>query len=178
MSQGFGSMGVGVLADDGGDDTYTSEAASQGAGVFGIGLVYDGGGDDTWRTWAFAQGFGYVGSGGLAYDRGGDDVWWSDPGNDFGGTTIYYSPQLASGQGNSSFSQGAGFGLRGDAYELYLAGGIGVLRGICCRPFPGGSASSRRSNGPRRPGAGSGGTWTLRRRPGPTWPGGPGRFPC
>ena len=128
MSQGFGALGVGVLADDGGNDAYAAEAGAQGAGVFGWGLTYDGGGDDTWRIWADGQGFGYVGSGGLAYDAGGNDVWWSDPGNDFGGTTLYYSPQLASGQGNSSFTQGAGFGLRGDAYGVYLAGGIGVLR--------------------------------------------------
>lgn len=128
MSQGFGAMGVGVLADDGGDDTYAAEAASQGAGVFGLGLVYDGDGNDIWRTWAFSQGFGYVGAGGLAYDAAGDDTWWSDPGNDFGGTTVYSSPQLSQGQGNSSFTQGAGFGLRGDAYGVWLAGGIGVLR--------------------------------------------------
>lgn len=128
MSQGFGSLGVGILADDAGADTYAGEAGVQGAGVFGFGLLYDGGGDDTYRAWAFAEGFGYVGSGGLAYDAGGDDVWWSDPGNDYGGITIYYSPQLASGQGNSSFTQGAGFGLRGDAWGVYLAGGIGVLR--------------------------------------------------
>ncbi|MDP2310057.1 MAG: hypothetical protein Q8P18_28835 [Pseudomonadota bacterium] len=128
MSQGFGSLGVGVLADDGGDDTYAAETGSQGAGVFGVGLLYDGGGTDTYRAWSFAQGFGYVGSGGLAYDRDGNDTWWSDPGNDYGGTTLYYSPQLASGQGNSSFTQGAGFGLRGDTYSVWLAGGLGVLR--------------------------------------------------
>ena len=128
MSQGFGSMGVGVLADDGGDDTYASETGSQGAAVFGVGLLYDGGGDDTYRAWSFSQGFGYVGSGGLAYDRDGDDTWLSDAGNDYGGTTLYASAQLASGQGNNSFSQGAGFGLRDDAYSVWLAGGIGVLR--------------------------------------------------
>jgi hypothetical protein len=128
MSQGFGVMGVGVLADDGGADTYAGEAGVQGAAVFGIGLLYDGGGDDTYRAWADSQGFAYVGSGGLAYDRDGNDTWWSDPGNDYGGTTIYYSPQLASGQGNSSFTQGAGFGLRGDNYNVYLAGGVAMLR--------------------------------------------------
>ncbi|MES2638001.1 MAG: hypothetical protein V4850_00905 [Myxococcota bacterium] len=128
MSQGFGSLGVGVLADDGGDDTYAAETGAQGAGVFGFGLLYDGGGTDSYRAWSNAQGFGYVGSGGLAYDRDGDDTWWSDPGNDYGGTTLYYSPQLASGQGNSSFTQGAGFGLRGDTYSVWLAGGLGVLR--------------------------------------------------
>ncbi len=128
MSQGFGAMGVGVLADDGGDDTYAAETGAQGAGVFGVGLLYDGGGTDRYQVWSNGQGFGYVGSGGLAYDRDGDDTWWSDPGNAYGGTTLYYSPQLADGQGNSSFTQGAGFGLRGDSASVWLAGGLGVLR--------------------------------------------------
>jgi hypothetical protein len=128
LSQGFGTLGVGVLADDGGDDMYRGEAGVQGSGVFGVGLLYDGGGADQYTAWAYGQGFAYVGAGALAYDRDGDDTWWSDPGNDYGGTTLYYSPQLAQGQGNSSFTQGAGFGLRGDSYGLWLAGGLGVLR--------------------------------------------------
>ncbi len=128
MSQGFGAMGVGVLADDGGDDVYAGEAGVQGAGVFGFGVLYDGGGDDRYTAWAFSQGFAYVGSGALAYDRAGNDTWWSDPGSDFGGVTLYYSPQLAGGQGNSSFTQGAGFGMRGDSYDVWLAGGFGTLR--------------------------------------------------
>ena len=129
MSQGFGAMGVGVLYDDAGDDTYTAEAGAQGAGVFGLGLLLDGGGDDQYVAWAFAQGFGYAGSGGLLADAGdGADVYWSDPGNNFGGTTLYASPQLPGGEGNSSFTQGAGFGLRGDSLGVYMAGGLGMLR--------------------------------------------------
>ncbi len=128
MSQGFGAFGVGVLADDGGDDAYAAEAAAQGAGVFGIGILFDAGGSDAYRSWAFTQGFGYVGGGGLLHDAGGDDTYWADPGTNFGGTTLYYSPQLPGGEGNSSFGQGAGFGLRGDSYGVWWSGGLGMLR--------------------------------------------------
>lgn len=129
MSQGYGAMGVGVLYDDAGDDTYAAEAGAQGAGVFGLGLLLDGGGNDAYLAWAFAQGFGYAGSGGLLADAGdGTDTYWSDPGNNFGGTTLYASPQLPNGEGNSSFTQGAGFGLRGDSAGVYMAGGLGMLR--------------------------------------------------
>jgi hypothetical protein len=128
MSQGFGALGVGVLADDGGNDSYTAEAGVQGSAVFGYGLLLDGGGDDVYTAWGYAQGFGYVGSVGALIDAGGNDVYWSDPGNSFGGVTLYASPQLPGGEGNSSFSQGAGFGLRGDSYSQWLSGGFGFLR--------------------------------------------------
>ena len=42
-SQGFGSMGVGVLYDDGGDDIYRCEAGCQGSALFGIGVQIDAG---------------------------------------------------------------------------------------------------------------------------------------
>ncbi|MEN9787909.1 MAG: hypothetical protein RLZZ299_3173 [Pseudomonadota bacterium] len=129
-SQGAGALGVGVLHDDGGDDTYEAEAASQGSGVFGLGLLLDGGGNDVYRSWAFSQGFGYVGSGGWLVDVDGNDDYWADPGRDYGGVTLYASPQLPGGQGNSSFSQGAGFGMRADAYETWLGGGFGMLRDL------------------------------------------------
>ncbi len=127
-SQGSGALGVGVLHDDGGDDTYEAEAASQGSGIFGLGILVDGGGNDVYRAWAFSQGFGYVGSGGLLVDVDGNDDYWADPGRDYGGVTLYASPQLPGGQGNSSFSQGAGFGMRADAYETWMGGGFGMLR--------------------------------------------------
>lgn len=131
MSQGFGANGVGVLYDGGGNDTYTGEAGVQGAGIWGLGIVMDAGaGADQYRTWTFSQGFAYVGAGGLAWDGGGDDVWWSDPGNNFGGTTLYASAQLAGGEGNNSFTQGAGFGMRADSYGFWLSGGLGMLRDL------------------------------------------------
>jgi hypothetical protein len=127
MSQGFGALGVGVLADDGGDDTYTAEAGVQGSSVFGYGLLVDGGGNDRYTSWAYSQGFGYTGGMGLLLDVAGDDVYWADPGNNFGGTTLYYSPQLPGGEGNSSFCQGAGFGFRGDNWSRWFSGGVGSL---------------------------------------------------
>lgn len=130
MSQGFGALGVGVLRDDGGDDVYQAEAGAQGSSVFGWGLLVDGGGDDAYTSWAYSQGFGYSGGVGELLDAGGDDVYTADPGNNFGGTTLYYSPQLPGGEGNSSFCQGAGFGLRGDSYGIWISGGLGVLRDV------------------------------------------------
>lgn len=129
-SQGFGSVGVGALYDDGGDDTYLAESGAQGAGLWGYGLLFDAGGNDRYQNWAFASGFGYVGSGGLLYDGGGDDLHASDPGNDWGGTTIYASAQLSTGQGNNSFTNGAGFGMRGDSYGFWLPGGLGMVRDV------------------------------------------------
>lgn len=130
MSQGFGTLGIGVLRDDGGNDTYAAEAGAQGSGVFGWGLLLDGGGDDTYTAWAYSQGFGYVGGVGTLHDNAGNDDYFANPGDAFAGVTLYYSPQLPGGEGNSSFCQGAGFGLRGDSWEQYFSGGFGVLRDV------------------------------------------------
>ncbi len=127
QSQGYAHIGVGVLFDDGGDDTYESEVASQGAAAFGIGLLLDLGGDDTYRVAANGQGMAGVAGYGLLFDGAGDDSYYADPGPDNGGTLLYYSPQMP-GQANSSMAQGAATGLRWDSAELWLSGGIGVLR--------------------------------------------------
>jgi len=128
MSQGWGHLGVGVAYDDGGDDTWLGEAGVQGAASMGLGLLIDAAGNDTHGTFTDSQGFAYVQAAGLVWDGDGRDTWFADPGKaEDGGTTVYYSPQLA-GNGNSSFSQGAGFGQRNDAALTFLSGGIGVLR--------------------------------------------------
>ncbi|MFH1463519.1 MAG: hypothetical protein ABIO70_03960 [Pseudomonadota bacterium] len=128
MSQGWAQLGVGVLYDDGGDDTYLAEAGAQGGASMGIGLFMDAGGNDVHRSFADRQGYAYVQAVGVAWDGGGDDDWYCNPGKEEdGGTTLYYSPQLPSG-GNSSFSQGTGFGRRGDHDGAFLSGGLGVLR--------------------------------------------------
>lgn len=124
MSQGFGALGVGGLFDDGGADTYSVEAAGQGAAVGGVGVLVDLGAEaDRYTTWAFAQGYGYVQGAGLLYDRGGDDVYDSKV------TPMLY-PSAQSPTTNSSFTQGAGFGRRGDAYpdRINMSGGLGILR--------------------------------------------------
>jgi len=129
-SQGYAHEGVGVLYDAGGDDTYLAELLAQGAAQFGIALAIDEGeGADTRVAVSRAQGFGYVGGAGLLYDGGGDDTYRCDNGDpQHGGLpAIYPSPQMPE-DGNTSFCQGAGFGLRQDDRTLYLSGGLGVLR--------------------------------------------------
>ncbi len=117
-----------MLYDDGGDDTYLGEAGVQGGASMGIGLLLDGGGSDVHESFVQSQGSAFVQAVGMAWDADGDDVWYVNPGKEEdGGTTVYYSPQLP-GNGNSSFSQGVGFGLRGDPSMTFLSGGLGVLR--------------------------------------------------
>jgi hypothetical protein len=139
MAQGFGCAGVGVLYDAGGDDLYEGEAGVQGAGIFGVGLLLDGGGSDTYKTYAFAQGFGYVRGVGALYDAAGNDKYLSDTGiPSLGGDPIYFSPQAPCDSksapcGNSSMTQGMGFGRRaaGTNGDLaFMSGGLGVLRDL------------------------------------------------
>lgn len=127
-SQGYAHLGVGVLFDGGGDDVYLAESASQGAGVFGLGLLIDAGeGNDERRSITNSQGFAYVGGAGFLVDGGGDDVYFCDPGSAGGGVDVYESAQMTV-DGNNSFCQGAGFGMRNDARTLFLSGGLGILR--------------------------------------------------
>lgn len=122
-SQGFGSVGVGMLWDDGGRDSYEAEAGAQGAGILGIGLLVDVGGDDTYRSFYGSQGFAFVSSYALAYDASGDDSYEmvvDEP-------VLFWSAQ-ARGRANSSFGQGAASGWRRDDTGTPLAGGIGILR--------------------------------------------------
>ena len=154
MSQGFGAAGVGVLFDAGGDDLYEGEAGVQGAAEFGVGLLLDEGGDDTYKTYTDSQGFGYVKGAGILYDSAGHDTYFSDSGDPkVGGDPIYLSPQLPCDQprqnpndpssppvalalrtncGNSSLSQGAGFGRRAPCLPgtdcVNMSGGVGILR--------------------------------------------------
>ncbi|MBA2322082.1 MAG: hypothetical protein H0V89_13130, partial [Deltaproteobacteria bacterium] len=129
MGQGWAHLGVGVLHDGAGTDVYLGEAGVQGAAAMGIGLLLDSGdGADTHRTFTDSQGFGYVQAVGIAWDGGGDDAWFADPGDpSIGGEILYGSAQLV-GNGQNSFTQGAGFGMRNDAASTWLSGGLGALR--------------------------------------------------
>jgi len=130
-SQGYAHQGVGVLFDGGGDDTYLAELGAQGAGQYGIGLAVDAGqGQDLRRSFTFSQGFGFVAGAGALVDGGGPDRYVCDHGDpDHGGIQLYHSAQLPQ-NGNSSFCQGAGFGLRFDREDHYFSGGLGVLRDL------------------------------------------------
>ncbi len=134
MSQGYAALGVGVLYDEGGDDTYQCEAGCQGAAGFGMGILLDHDGNDTYLTYHAAQGFAYARAAGLLLDAAGDDNYLADhgdPNQNFRGKKgdpLYLSAQLP-GRGNSSFVQGAAFGRRADGSDgMFMSGGLAILR--------------------------------------------------
>lgn len=132
-SQGCAYLGVGVLFVEGGDNVFLSESNSQGSGQFGIGLlIVKSKGNDTYESFTSSQGFGFVAGVGIAWDGGGNDKYVCNIGDPkLGGIPLYYTPQLP-GKGNSSFCQGAGYGLRGndELPKSFLSGGIGILRNL------------------------------------------------
>jgi len=142
VSHGSGFLGIGILIDRDGNDTYRSAAYAQGAGLFGIGVSVDHGGADDRRGGYFIQGVGHCGVGiliddgdessddrylsscwsqgfastfgyGLLFDDGGDDTYKA-------GGTYFHAPLLP--HDYRSFSAGFGMGWRPRA-----GGGIGVL---------------------------------------------------
>jgi hypothetical protein len=132
VSQGFASMGVGVLYDAGGDDTYEAEVGAQGSAIFGVAALIDVAGKDTYRSFAYSQGFAGAEGAGALVDGRGDDVYHCDPGDPaLGGHPLYLTAQLP-GKGNSSMSQGAAMGRRPSSGTdvSYMAGGLGVLRDV------------------------------------------------
>ncbi len=118
FAQGSAFMGVGALFDEAGDDTYTARASAQGSGHFGIGVAIDGAGRDTWRVVNNGQGYGGAVGAGLLLDAAGDDVYEA---NDSSIT----NPSPQSPEHNTSLSQGAGFGDRGQ--HGGIGGGTGML---------------------------------------------------
>ncbi|RCG29075.1 hypothetical protein DQ384_22315 [Sphaerisporangium album] len=74
MTGGAGFLGVGILRDAEGNDTYTGKTGSLGAGhIFGVGILSDGAGDDTYGAVRNSQGFALVGGVGVLRDEAGDD---------------------------------------------------------------------------------------------------------
>jgi hypothetical protein len=136
-SQGSGVLGIGVLFDEGGNDSYDAEALSQGAAAWGIGLLLDGGGTDSYITYYEGQGFGFTQGIGALIDVSGNDTYYADPGDpSLGGDPLYPSAQLPGPPattltGNTSLTQGAGYGLRPDNPSgVQFAGGLGILRDL------------------------------------------------
>lgn len=142
VAHGAGVLGIGILIDRDGNDTYRSGGYSQGAGMFGIGFHVDHNGADDRRGRYFMQGAGHCGVGvlidtgdeksddrylgstwsqgfagvygyGLLFDDGGDDTYRT-------GGTFYHAPLLPNDY--QSFSGGFGMGWRPRA-----GGGIGML---------------------------------------------------
>ena len=107
-------MGIGILIDYAGTDTFNGDHFSNGAAYYGAGLLLDLGNDaDIYHSSTFSQGFGGPRGFGLLYDHSGNDLYRAN------GLTpsVYGTPAVY-----VSFSQGIGFGLR-----HYDSGGIGIL---------------------------------------------------
>lgn len=130
-SQGYAHLGVGGLFDEDGNNEFFAEEASQGSAQFGIAFAITAGtGNDKRYSFTYSQGFGYVGGAGINLDGGGEDFFVCNNGNEkFGGIPLYNSIQIP-GKANSSFCQGAGFGLRTTEKNPrgFFSGGFGVLR--------------------------------------------------
>jgi hypothetical protein len=74
MSGGAGFLGVGVLRDVEGADTYTGKTGALGAGhIFGVGILSDGAGNDRYSAVRNSQGFALVGGVGVLRDEAGAD---------------------------------------------------------------------------------------------------------
>lgn len=113
VAQGSTLGGVGILVDYAGNDVYTGIRRVQGQAIAGVGFLIDRGGDDRYHAAMWAQGFGGPLGFGLLDDLDGDDHFYA------GGL---YRASYPETPGYEGWAQGVGSGLRAVAN-----GGIGVL---------------------------------------------------
>lgn len=137
--QGSGILGIGMLLDWAGNDTYVAQDVAQGSCLGGIGILIDAGGNDHYKGLRRVQGHALAGLG-ILIDRGGADDYraamWAQgfgaplgfgllddlTGNDHyfvGGQWLDSYPETP---GYEGWGQGVGAGLRQVAN-----GGIGIL---------------------------------------------------
>ncbi|HWO57658.1 MAG TPA: hypothetical protein VNN55_08850 [bacterium] len=156
FTQGAGAWGMGLFFDAGeGNDRCNAAMYAQGFGfAAGVGVLMDDGGNDSYfaggkyqatlqyadRNYSLSQGFGYgarpyfSGGVGLLFDLGGHDLyvtdifgqgsayWWAFGGlYDAGGNDQYSSYQYAQGAG-AHMSAGCLFDRRGD--DMYASKGV------------------------------------------------------
>ncbi len=141
MRQGCGFMGVGILLDLDGDDSYIGVRYVQGTGFLGIGILADAAGDDIYRAIDYGQGVGQFGAGillddagynryeghqscqGVGFTGGLGLLFSADPdGND----EYYNKGQHGTGYGDPGSFEGWGQGF-GVGHRPYASGGIGIL---------------------------------------------------
>jgi hypothetical protein len=124
---GAGLFGLGMLVDEGGDDSYSIREMGEGAAYFGAGLLLDAAGNDRYELrGGDGQGHGGPNGIGVLADRSGNDRYYAEPRPEKAGTDRgdYHSDQKIV----SSNAQGAGFGRRGDLTDGHAwAGGLGAL---------------------------------------------------
>ncbi|MCS7305088.1 MAG: hypothetical protein NZ602_08290 [Thermoguttaceae bacterium] len=113
VAQGSAIAGVGLLLDCQGDDQYIGLRRVQGQALAGLGLLLDRAGNDQYRGALWTQGFGAPLGMGILEDLEGADHYYT------GG---YYLDTYEETPGYEGWGQGVGAGLRRVAN-----GGIGVL---------------------------------------------------
>ncbi|MCC7193070.1 MAG: hypothetical protein IT444_09860 [Phycisphaeraceae bacterium] len=113
IAQGSALSGVGMLIDLRGDDKYVGDRRVQGSAIGGIGILLDRAGDDDFRAALLSQGVGGPLGFGLLDDLAGKDHYYA------GGK---YPGGYDDTPGFGGWSQGVGVGPRGVAN-----GGIGVF---------------------------------------------------
>ena len=141
MRQGCGFMGVGILLDCAGEDSYVGIRCCQGVGFMGIGVLADMDGNDSYRAMDYGQGVGQFGAGFLLDDRGqnryeghqvcqGVGLTWGigllHSGDPDGDDSYYNKGQHASGYADAGSFEGWGQGL-GVGHRPFASGGIGML---------------------------------------------------
>lgn len=120
-SFGSGRFGFASMVDMAGDDVYDSFGDSQGFGCFGSGIAHDLAGTDKYDGFTQCQGVGLTQGVGVLLDVMGNDQYTA---ND----TVIDNPSPQSDKHNTSMSQGAGYGRRGDYLDGHSwAGGVGIL---------------------------------------------------
>jgi hypothetical protein len=141
------TLGLGILWDTGGDDSYLGTQQAQASALFGAALLVDGGGNNQFGATSHSQAHAIGGMAVLLSSTGNDRftaqttaqgsagpqgvaVLIDPAGNDsytLDNTPLLYpSPQLP--DRNTSMGQGAGYGVRaGSADGHFSAGGIGLL---------------------------------------------------
>lgn len=112
-AQGVGFLGVGVLIDVSGNDTYRALTLSQGVGLWGVGALLDAAGNDRYEANRASQSVGMAGGVALLLEQGGDDGY-------------YCKGRWKTGYGTDGifegWGQGCGVGFRQDA-----SGGVALL---------------------------------------------------
>lgn len=141
--QGSGLLGIGILVDFHGEDTYVGGDWSQGAALGGAGIVYDEKGSDKYRAGVLSQGSGTFGIG-MNIDVDGHDFFIGDSFCQGFGSTLGFGGliniwgrdnYIAGTAGTDRFSrmdgiaQGSAAGCRAQNRDRDLGvwGGIGML---------------------------------------------------
>ncbi len=124
LSQGAAQLGFALLVDEQGNDTYRAKEVAQGAGLLGVAGLVDLEGSDTYYLFGNGQGDGEFGGIGFLVDARGNDHYEAEPLSSVFDRGDYHSQYKI----NANNAQGFGGGRRGDGSDGHSwAGGLGML---------------------------------------------------